>query len=144
MSGFLGRYEKRLDDKGRLSLPVPFRRAAADGPLVLLQYEAAALSLLPEAAWTKIEERLKDYRKSDHPGAEEYVRDLTSNSTWVTPDKLGRIRIPRWLQKAVSLNDDVLVVGYLDRIEVWNPELFEAHVAKTVADASAFKRKIFG
>lgn len=142
MSGFLGRYEKRLDDKGRLSLPVPFRRAAADGPLVLLQYEAPALTLFPETVWEGIQERLIEYRQSGD-AEEMYVRIMSSNSTWVTADKLGRIRIPQWLRTTASLNDDVLVVGYLDRIEVWNPELFEVHVAKKVADASAFKRKIF-
>ena len=143
MSGFLGRYEKRLDDKGRLSLPVPFRRAAADGPLVLLQYHAAALTLFPETAWERIEERLLDYRRSD-PDADAFVRDMASNSIWVTPDKLGRIRIPRWLQTAASLNDDVLVVGFLDRIEIWNPGLLDSHLAERASDASAFKHKIFG
>lgn len=143
MSGFLGRYEKRLDDKGRLSLPMPLRRAAADGPLVLLQYQAPALTLFPEEAWDEIRERLKDFRRSD-PGAAAYVRRITSLSTEVTPDKLGRILIPGWLQKVASLESQVLVVGSLDRIEIWNPGLFGEHMADDAADASEFMHKIFG
>ncbi len=143
MSGFLGRYEKRLDDKGRLSLPVPLRRAAGDGPLVLLQYQDTALTLFPQAAWEKIQDRLIDYRRSD-PTADAYVRRITSFAVPVTPDKLGRFLIPGWLQEAASLNAEVLVVGSLDRIEIWNPRLFESHMKDGVPDASEFMHKIFG
>ena len=143
MSGFLGRYEKRLDDKGRLSLPVPFRRAAADGPLVLLQYQAPALTLFPETAWDAIRDRLAEYRRS-HPGAAAYVRRVTSFAVEVTPDKLGRFVIPGWLQEAASLEDEVLVVGSLDRIEIWHPGLFDSHLAEGAPDASEFMHKIFG
>ncbi len=143
MNGFLGRYEKRLDDKGRLSLPVPLRRAAGDGPLVLLRYPAPALSLFPGTAWETIEDRLRDYRRSD-PSADMHVRRIASSSVEVTPDKLGRFVIPAWLQEAASLNDEVLVVGSLDRIEIWNPGLFDSHIEDDAPDASEFMHKIFG
>ena len=143
MSGFLGRYEKRLDDKGRLSLPVPFRREASDGPLVLLQYQAPALTLFPEEAWKPIRDRLADFRRS-HPGAAASVRRITSFAVEVTPDKLGRILIPVWLKKAASLDDEVLVVGSLDRIEIWNAGLFDSHLEGDAMDTSEFIHKIFG
>ena len=143
MSGFLGRYEKRLDDKGRLSLPVPFRRGAADGPLVLLQYQAPALTLFPEASWTPIRDRLTEFRRSE-PAAAAQVRRITSFAVEVTPDKLGRILIPAWLQQAASLDGEVLVVGSLDRIEVWSPRLFDSHLEDASADTSEFMHRIFG
>ena len=62
----------------------------------------------------------------------------------VTPDKLGRFLIPGWLQDAASLEDEVLVVGSLDRIEIWNPGLFHAHLADDPPDVSGFMHKIFG
>ncbi len=143
MGGFLGRYEKRLDDKGRLSLPVPFRRAAADGPLVLLQYQAPALTLFPDEAWATIRNRLTEYRRS-HPGAAAFVRRITSFAVEVTPDKIGRFLIPAWLQEAASLEDEVLVVGSLDRIEIWNPAFFDSHLGEGGPDAFEFTHKIFG
>ena len=143
MSGFLGRYEKRLDGKGRLSLPAPFRRAAADGPLVLLQYQAPALTLFPEEPWGTIRDRLAEYRRS-HPGAAAHVRRITSFAVEVTPDKTGRILIPAWLQEAASLNGEALVVGSLDRIEIWNPGLFDSHLEDGAPDATEFMHKIFG
>ncbi len=143
MSGFLGRYEKRLDEKGRLGLPVPFRRPTEDAPLVLLQYQAPALTLFPEEAWGKIRDRLSEYRRS-HPGAAAYVRRITSFAAEVALDKAGRILIPAWLKEAASLDDEVLVVGSLDRIEIWNPGLFDSHLEDDTPDASGFMHKIFG
>ncbi len=143
MSGFLGRYEKRLDDKGRLSLPVPFRRAASDGPLVLLQYQEPALAIFPRDAWKPIRVRLEEYRRSD-PGAAVHVRRITSSAVEVTPDKMGRILIPGWLRKVASLENEVVVVGSLDRIEIWNPGFLDSHLEDATADASEFMHKIFG
>lgn len=143
MNGFLGRYEKRLDDKGRLSLPVPLRRAAGDGPLVLLQYQPPALTLFPGRAWGTIRERLIEYRRSDG-SADSFVRRITSFAVEVTPDKLGRFVIPGWLQEAASLEGEVLVVGSLDRIEIWNPGLFDSHLEDDAPEASKFMHKIFG
>ena len=143
MNGFLGRYEKRLDDKGRLSLPVPLRRAAGAGSLVLLQYQAPALTLFPGAAWETIQDRLMEYRRSDRD-ADAFVRRITSFAVEVTPDKLGRFLIPGWLKEAASLEGEVLVVGSLDRIEIWNPGLFDVHLEDGAPDASEFMHKIFG
>ena len=143
MNGFLGRYEKRLDDKGRLSLPVPLRRAAGDGSLVLLQYQAPALTLFPGAAWETIQDRLLEYGRSGRD-ARARVLQIASSSVEVTPDKLGRFRIPGWMQRTASLESDVLVVGALDRIEVWNPQLFASHLQDIGPDASDFMHKIFG
>ena len=143
MSGFLGRYSKRLDEKGRLSLPVPHRRETADGPLVLLQYQSPALTLFPQPAWAAIRERLAEYRRSD-AGAAAHVRRITSFAVEVTLDKLGRIRIPGWLREAASLEGEVLVVGLLDRIEIWNPGLLGDHLGDGAPGASDFMHKIFG
>jgi MraZ protein len=49
LSGFLGRYEYQMDDKGRVSLPAAFRRAADDPSFVLVQVQAPALTLFPAA-----------------------------------------------------------------------------------------------
>ena len=48
------------------------------------------------------------------------------------------------MQKAASLENDVLVVGALDRIEMWNPQLFASHLQEIGPDASEFMHKIFG
>ena len=50
-----------------------------------------------------------------------------SRATDVEPDKQGRILIPAWLQARAKLDGGVLLIGGMDRIEIWNPEVFLIH-----------------
>lgn len=44
-------------------------------------------------------------------------------------DRQGRMVIPPFLREYARLNDEVLVHGALDRVELWNPEEWAAKVA---------------
>lgn len=141
MNGFLGRYEYQLDAKGRVSLPAAFRREAADGRFVLLQVRPPALTLYPESTWAKVMERLLDLQRRQ-PEARDFVVWVASNAVEVVPDKQGRILIPGWLQEAAKLDGRVLLVGALDRIELWAPSLFES-VREGAREGEKFVAQVF-
>lgn len=144
MSGFLGRYEYTLDDKGRISLPAAFRRQAEGESFVLLQWQSPALTLFPTSAWSEVSRRLLEFRRSS-PEAQDQVLWITANAVDATPDKQGRILVPSWLKEAAGLEGPVLVIGALDRIELWNPARF-AERARAAAgpEFDRFALKIFG
>jgi MraZ protein len=143
MSGFLGSHLHQIDDKGRLSLPAAFRRDAADAPLVLLQVHSDALTLYPLSAWTEVEARLRELLRLQ-PTARSYVLSVTSSAVEVGPDKQGRIPLPPRLREAVGIDGSALIVGVLDRIEIWNPERFHAAVTTRTPDFERFAHQIFG
>lgn len=143
MTGFLGRYEFALDQKGRVSLPADYRRKAAGTRFVLLQWEPTHLTLFPEDVWSGVRERLLELRRERRDLAD-MLRDVMSRATDVEPDKQGRILIPGWLKERVKLDGGVLLVGAMDRIEIWNPEIFrERHPEDLAADAEEM-HGIFG
>ena len=145
MRGFLGRYEYQLDEKGRVSLPSAFRREAGGDRFVLLQWQKPSLTLFDQEseAWQSVQRKLVEFRKSGEEGWA-YFRQITSNAVELSPDKQGRILIPGWLQEAASLDGSVLVIGALDRIELWNPVEFRNHVVPDAVDVSRFAPQIFG
>ena len=144
MTGFLGKYEFQMDDKGRVSLPSAFRRGAEEDRFVLLQWEKPYLTLFPGSVWAGVQERLVQYRKVD-PGAWNPVREIVSNAVEVSPDKQGRILVPSWLQEAATLAGTVLLIGNIDRVELWNPEVYQTGVhAASAADVERFAHQIFG
>lgn len=127
MSTFLGSYTYTLDDKGRVSLPAPFRREASDQRFVLLQVYAPALALYPESAWRDVEERLRGVLRND-PDARMWVLSVMASAVEVSPDSQGRILIPSRLQEAANLEGQVLMVGAIDKVELWNPADFDGAV----------------
>ena len=144
MSGFLGRYEYQMDEKGRVSLPAAFRREAECDRFVLLQWESPYLALFPEGEWMSFRDNLLQYRKSGSAAAH-HVREIISNAVEVAPDKQGRILVPSWLKEAAGLEGTVLLSGNIDRVELWNPEEYRTAIASLKDDDFAkFTRQIFG
>ena len=142
MTGFLGSYRHQLDEKGRLALPAAFRRNAGESRFVLLHCYDTALFLYPAGAWAGVEERLAELLRRQ-PDARGSVLSLTANAIEVEPDKQGRILIPERLQKAAGLDGEALIVGALDKIEIWNPALFEEATAERASGFEGFMRQIF-
>ncbi len=141
MTGFLGSYLHQLDEKGRVALPASFRRAAGDHGFVLIHAFEPALFLYPAWAWTSVEERLGELLRRQ-PQARPMVLGLTAKAVEVIPDKQGRILIPERLQRAAQLDAEALIVGALDKIEVWNPELFESAAREAEPGLEKFVREI--
>lgn len=143
MSGFLGSYQHQIDEKGRLSLPASFRRDGGEEPLVLVHVYPESLTLFPRPVWSEMEERLRDMLRRNR-NARAYVLKVTANATEVVPDKQGRIMVPPRMQREVGINGPTLIVGAIDRIELWSPERFEAATAEPVADVELLTHEIFG
>lgn len=146
MAGFLGRYEFQLDQKGRVSLPAEYRRKAEGTRFVLLQWEPTHLTLFPDEVWEGRKAELLELRR-EKPELARVLREVTSRAVEVEPDSQGRMLIPAWLKEKARLETGVLLIGALDRIELWNPELFrEMYPDEPHADAevSAEMHRIFG
>jgi MraZ protein len=143
LSGFLGSFRHQIDEKGRLSLPASFRRDAIDRPLVLVQVHPDALTLYPEATWAEVEGRLRELLRRQ-PSARAYVLGVTARAVEVVPDRQGRILVPQRLLESVGLKEAALLVGVIDRVEIWDPERFEAAVAEPGADADRLATQVFG
>jgi MraZ protein len=146
VTGFLGRYEYQLDEKGRVSLPADYRRKVDGAPFVLLQWKPTHLTLFPMHVWEGVQERLLALRR-ERPELEATLRDVTSRATEVSPDKQGRILIPAWFKDRARLDGGILLIGAMDRIEIWNPETFQdKHPDDLASDAArtAEIHQIFG
>jgi MraZ protein len=131
MARFFGRYEHSLDAKGRLILPSKFRPAFEHGGF-LSQFNDRCLAL-----WTpeNFEKQMELMEANQQMSTEQrnLARLWASGSTEVEVDKQGRMVIPAYLRDYARLTSDVLVNGAIDRIELWNPQEWEAKVAPTEA-----------
>ncbi len=132
-----------MDEKGRVSLPSTFRREADGDRFVLLQWRAPALTLFPVESWAATQERLLAFRRNQ-PEAWGDVLAITSSAVEVSPDKQGRILIPAWLKEAARLDDKVLLLGNIDRVELWQPDEFEKAARTGSAEFEKFSNQIFG
>jgi MraZ protein len=120
---FKGSFEHRMDPKGRLPVPAPFRRAlekAGESSVVVTLLDQCLAAYSP-GEWGRLEAQLlamPTFAKS----TKALARRLASQAADCTLDVQGRILIPAPLRAAAGLTQDVMVVGVLNRFEMWAPE----------------------
>ncbi|MGC5626831.1 division/cell wall cluster transcriptional repressor MraZ [Georgenia sp. Z1344] len=124
---FLGTYEPRLDDKGRLILPAKFRADLADG-LVLTRGQDRCLFAFPAAEFESMHERLRQAPVTSKQ-ARDYLRVFLSGASDEVPDKQGRLTIPANLRRYAGLERETAVIGAGSRIEIWDATAWAEYLA---------------
>jgi transcriptional regulator MraZ len=130
MAAFRGSYEHTIDHKGRISIPARFRRQLsgdAEETFVILRGLESCIALYPSDEFRRLDERLRGRSFSDENNRR-YQRMMLFDSRDETLDAQGRVALPPRLIAHAKLAKDVLIVGLLDHLEVWNPELFESYL----------------
>ncbi len=142
MTGFIGSFRHQIDSKGRLNLPAKFRRPAGTmETYVITPGLNGCLNVFPEEEWNKVQEKLQSLVRNN-PDNVYYLRTTLSRSFVVQADNQGRITLSAALIKEAKLEKDVLVVGMLDRMEIWNPEIFADYLNKPDRSYEEVARKI--
>ena len=129
MARFRGTFPHTIDSKGRLSVPNRFRdelRATNDDRLVITLGNNGCLAVYPMDAWSKAEEDVDNIpagQAKDH-----FIRHFISPAQDVQLDKTGRILVPAQLRDEVGLDKEVLVVGTLNKFEIWDREEYPRYL----------------
>ncbi|MBN1449085.1 MAG: division/cell wall cluster transcriptional repressor MraZ [Bacteroidetes bacterium] len=125
MLGFKGKYDHAVDDKGRVSLPSKLRKnlspEANDSFVITRGYEFS-LDLYPIDVWTRFEEDLRTHLNMHREEDRLYIRTLMMWAHEVTLDRQARIMIPQEHMEFAGIRDKVIILGTLDKIEIWSPE----------------------
>jgi MraZ protein len=123
---YYGRYYHKVESKGRVSLPVKFREKLGDGAILTRGLDGC-LTIYDEKLWQKkLEEAgLLAQTKKSH---REYVRFLTNDAQEVEIDQLGRIKIADELKNLAGIEKNVVFVGSLDHIEIWDQEKYHTYI----------------
>jgi len=124
---FKGTFHHRLDPKGRLPVPAPFRRqleGQGEAAVVVTLLDHCLAAYAP-SEWARLEEQLLAM-PSLAKSTRALTRRLASQAADCVFDVQGRILIPPPLREAGGLGGpDVVVVGVLNRFELWAPAAWD-------------------
>ena len=123
---FKGTYRHRIDPKGRLPVPAAFRRALAAQELVATPLDQC-VACYPREEWERLEVQLAALPAFSKP-VKALTRLLASRAVDCPLDVQGRILLPAALRASAGLAHEVVVVGVLNRFEVWEPEAWSGFV----------------
>ncbi len=122
---FTGEHERLLDEKGRLSLPPLFRRYLVDTAFLARSGSDPFLLLFPPDEIQKVADRLKERVRAGEVTPNEQRRWAASISE-VRTDSQGRLAIPPKLREQAGLEREVILIGVVDRAEIWDAAAWAA------------------
>jgi MraZ protein len=116
---FAGSFECRIDRQGRVAIPSAFRRKIEDsGDSFVLTFFDDAIAGYPRGTWLSLEKQvlaLPAFSKK----ARALSRVLASRAHESRLDAQGRILVPPALRRLAALDRDVIIIGAMDRFEIW-------------------------
>ncbi len=62
--------------------------------------------------------------------ARAFLRLMTHQAAELEFDAQGRIRIPQYLREFAGLKKEVVVAGSLNRVEIWDRQIYERYIYK--------------
>ncbi len=131
MSGLIGEYYCKLDEKGRLSLPSKLRAQipeAAGNMLVVNRGFEKCLVLYTKEDWLKETEKLNAVDDFMSPEIRRFKRIFTNGANLIPIDNASRILMPKKLLEYAALEDDVVLSAFGNKVEIWSKDLYESEL----------------
>ena len=145
MNRFVSNYTLRLDAKGRVSIPAPFRQVLArdgfDGLYCYPAVDQAALDAGGNALLAEIEQLITSFPPySDE--RESLSIALYGTSETLNIDGEGRVIFSERLKSHAGITDAVAFVGLGHKFQIWEPERFRAQLAGATGTVRALKQQL--
>ncbi len=137
---FIGEYQASIDEKGRVSIPVKFRKQLKQKVVVTRGLDNS-LFLYTAEEWKKLAEKLASLPIST-ANTRAFSRLMLAGAMDCDVDKQGRIILPGYLKEFAKISKKVVVAGLYNRIEIWSEELWQAYKQQTEAASNSIAEQL--
>jgi MraZ protein len=117
---FLGQYERTLDEKSRVAIPVELRSGLGTGAVITRSFDNC-LCIYPAARWEMLANALDDFPQV-RSEARILARSLFGGAVPCDFDRQGRIVVPAFLREHAGISGEVIIVGVNSHVEIWSRE----------------------
>jgi len=146
MSQFIGEFECKIDDKGRMLLPAGLRKQlspAAQEKFVVTRGFESCITLYPMDEWQVISAAVNKLNRFDKKNRE-FLRYFYRGATELELDATGRLLFPKQLLQYASIERQLVLSAYSNMIEVWNPQKFEAQITDEPENFADLAQEVMG
>jgi transcriptional regulator MraZ len=145
MDRFVSNFTNRLDAKGRVSIPAPFRAVMARDGFEGLYVHPALDTPALDAGGNRLLGEIDAFLSTLSPYSDE--RDQLSTALFGTSEILkvdpeGRVSLTESVKSHAGVTDTVTFVGLGHKFQIWEPERFRAHLEGARARVRELKRSL--
>lgn len=144
MSNLQGEFECRIDEKGRIIIPIALKKQLspdAEEKFMINRGFEGCLNLFPMNEWRLESERIRKLNYYD-PESRKFIRNLNKGATEVVMDGSNRILIPKILLDHAHIEKDVILSASFNRIEMWGKEEYGKQVDLNEEEFAKLAKKV--
>jgi MraZ protein len=127
---FRGQFLHTVDAKGRVSIPSKMRKyilSEANNTFVMVKGTVNCIDVYPLDRWLEFENKMLGFNMYE-PDKARFIRTISQDLAEDTWDAQSRILIPQKLLKHAQIEKEVIILGALKKIELWNPQVYENYI----------------
>ena len=146
MAGLVGEFEVKLDAKGRFMFPSGLRKQlppTSQRDFMLNKGFEDCLTLFPLKEWEKVSDKLSKMNLFK-PKNRMFYRLFHQGAKQISLDKAGRVLVPVGLVERVSLKQEVMLIAYNDRIEIWDKSKYFEMIEGSITDFADLADEVMG
>ena len=146
MSRFKGQAQYSVDNKGRVAIPAKMRGALhpdAAGTFVMTRGFEKCIYLYPLDEWQRKEAEYSALNTHDRE-ARHFIRQFLRWADEVSLDAQGRLALAKPLIEYAGLSDRGLIIGAMERIEIWDPATLAEHELQQENDQEVLAESVLG
>ena len=147
MQHFIGTYECKADEKGRIMLPISLKKQLSDklksGFVIKRAVFNSCLELYPSKEWDDLMlkiNKLNRFNKKNN----DFIRRFTAGVKTIDMDVSGRLLIPKDLVIHSKILKDVVVSSTVNILEIWDKSLYEKAIDEAALDFGALAEEVMG
>lgn len=147
MKNFIGTYECKMDDKGRIKLPSLLVKQmegfGGDSFVVKRSAFQYCLEVYPMNGWEKLMEKINKLNRFQKKNAD-FIRQFTAGLKTVEPDNAGRLQISKDLTLFANLKKDIVITSAGELFEIWDKEDYEKTIATSAEEFALLAEEVMG
>ncbi len=147
MQHFIGTYECKADEKGRIMLPVSLKKQLSDklknGFVIKRAVFNSCLELYPLKEWDELMLRINKLNRFNKKNID-FIRRFTAGVRQIDIDISGRILIPKDLINHAKISKDIVVSSAVNILEIWDKGLYESAIDDAKGDFGNLAEDVMG
>lgn len=144
VNDFSGEYRFFLDAKKRVSIPSGIRKMLppeSEGALVFTRGFEGCVYVFPNDEWKRLTHKLNTL-DSFNVKVRDFIRMFVGPAFKTVMDNQGRVILPDYILEIAKIKKDILLLGSLNKWELWNPSVFEQYISENNPSLEALTQEI--